>query len=207
MLARVARRSVPVLVVALGLFAALLAPVGASAFAGLAPALRELAARPTPTDRVARPLAGKVVGIDPGHNGGNFSDPTFINQPVWNGREEEACDTTGTETNAGYTEARYRVAFFCGLLLAAMFLGIPLVVLFIKPEAQLILLFMTGAAFLWQFRYRKNPKPREMPVRSYLCEIIDTQRREIGAMRARLKQKNTPNREKSHERDATDLHE
>ena len=50
---------------------------------------------------------------------------------------------------AGYTEARYRVAFFCGLLLAAMFLGIPLVVLFIKPEAQLILLFMTGAAFLW----------------------------------------------------------
>ncbi|MBS1846060.1 MAG: N-acetylmuramoyl-L-alanine amidase [Actinobacteria bacterium] len=53
------------------------------------------------------PLAGKVVGIDPGHNGGNFSDPSFINQPVWNGREQEACDTTGTETNAGYTEARF----------------------------------------------------------------------------------------------------
>ena len=53
------------------------------------------------------PLAGKVVGIDPGHNGGNFSDPSFINQPVWNGRESEACDTTGTETNAGYTEARF----------------------------------------------------------------------------------------------------
>ena len=57
--------------------------------------------------RAARPLADKVVGIDPGHNGGNFSDPAFINQPVWNGREEEACDTTGTETNAGYTEARF----------------------------------------------------------------------------------------------------
>ncbi|HEX4305203.1 MAG TPA: N-acetylmuramoyl-L-alanine amidase [Solirubrobacterales bacterium] len=55
----------------------------------------------------ARPLAGKVVGIDPGHNGGNFSDPDFINQPVWNGREEEACDTTGTETDGGYTEARF----------------------------------------------------------------------------------------------------
>jgi N-acetylmuramoyl-L-alanine amidase len=53
------------------------------------------------------PLAGKVVGIDPGHNGGNFSDPGFINRPVWNGREREACDTTGTETNAGYTEARF----------------------------------------------------------------------------------------------------
>ncbi|MGH2939255.1 MAG: N-acetylmuramoyl-L-alanine amidase [Solirubrobacterales bacterium] len=53
------------------------------------------------------PLAGAVVGIDPGHNGGNSSDPSFINQPVWNGRESEACDTTGTETNAGYTEARF----------------------------------------------------------------------------------------------------
>jgi N-acetylmuramoyl-L-alanine amidase len=55
----------------------------------------------------ARPLAGKVVGIDPGHNGGNFSDPSFINAPVWNGREEEACDTTGTETDGGYTEALF----------------------------------------------------------------------------------------------------
>jgi N-acetylmuramoyl-L-alanine amidase len=55
----------------------------------------------------AHPLAGKVVGIDPGHNGGNFSDPAFIDQPVWNGREEEACDTTGTETDGGYTEARF----------------------------------------------------------------------------------------------------
>ena len=53
------------------------------------------------------PLAGQVVGIDPGHNGGNFSDPSFINQPVWNGREHEACDTTGTETDGGYTEARF----------------------------------------------------------------------------------------------------
>jgi N-acetylmuramoyl-L-alanine amidase len=55
----------------------------------------------------ATPLAGKVVGIDPGHNGGNFDDPGYINQPVWNGREEEACDTTGTETDGGYTEARF----------------------------------------------------------------------------------------------------
>jgi uncharacterized protein (DUF305 family) len=31
-----------------------------------------------------------------------------------------------------------------------------------------------------------------MPVRGYLCEIIDTQRREIGEMRAWLKQKNIP---------------
>jgi N-acetylmuramoyl-L-alanine amidase len=55
----------------------------------------------------AKPLAGRVVGIDPGHNGGNFTDPTFINHLIWNGREREACDTTGTETDGGYTEARF----------------------------------------------------------------------------------------------------
>ena len=55
----------------------------------------------------ARPLAGKVVGIDPGHNGGNAGDPGYINRLIWNGRESETCDTTGTQTDAGYTEARY----------------------------------------------------------------------------------------------------
>ncbi len=55
----------------------------------------------------ARPLAGKVVGIDPGHNGGNAADPGYINRLIWNGREQETCDTTGTETDGGYTEARY----------------------------------------------------------------------------------------------------
>ncbi len=52
-------------------------------------------------------LAGKIVGIDPGHNGRNYTDPSFINHPIWNGREEETCDTTGTETDGGYTEARF----------------------------------------------------------------------------------------------------
>jgi N-acetylmuramoyl-L-alanine amidase len=54
-----------------------------------------------------RPLAGKVVGIDPGHNGLNYTAPQVINQPVWNGQENEACDTTGTATDSGYTEAQY----------------------------------------------------------------------------------------------------
>jgi len=63
---------------------------------------------------VALPLSGKVVGIDPGHNGKNFTNPAFLNAPVWNGREWEGCDTTGTETDAGYTEAlfNFRVAEF-----------------------------------------------------------------------------------------------
>jgi N-acetylmuramoyl-L-alanine amidase len=53
------------------------------------------------------PLAGQVVGIDPGHNGRNDADPGYINRMIWNGREEETCDTTGTETNFGYTEAQF----------------------------------------------------------------------------------------------------
>jgi N-acetylmuramoyl-L-alanine amidase len=62
----------------------------------------------------SRPLAGKIVGIDPGHNGGNFSHPADMARQIWNGRAMEDCDTTGTETNAGYTEARFtfRVARF-----------------------------------------------------------------------------------------------
>jgi N-acetylmuramoyl-L-alanine amidase len=55
----------------------------------------------------AKPLAGKIVGIDPGHNGRNNTDPSYINHLVWNGREREACDTTGTETNGGYPEPRF----------------------------------------------------------------------------------------------------
>jgi N-acetylmuramoyl-L-alanine amidase len=55
----------------------------------------------------ARPLAGKVIGIDPGHNGGNGADPGYIDKLIWNGRETETCDTTGTETDAGYTEAQF----------------------------------------------------------------------------------------------------
>ncbi len=54
-----------------------------------------------------RPLAGKVVGIDPGHNGRNYADPAYIDHLVWNGREWESCDTTGTETDGGYTEAHF----------------------------------------------------------------------------------------------------
>jgi N-acetylmuramoyl-L-alanine amidase len=53
------------------------------------------------------PLKGKVVGIDPGHNGRNYTDPSYLDRKVWNGREWEDCDTTGTATNSGYTEARF----------------------------------------------------------------------------------------------------
>ncbi|MFY9888042.1 MAG: N-acetylmuramoyl-L-alanine amidase [Streptosporangiaceae bacterium] len=63
-------------------------------------------ATPTPSASVL-PLAGKVVGIDPGHNGRNRDAPDIIDRQVWNGREYEDCDTTGTQTAAGYTEAQF----------------------------------------------------------------------------------------------------
>lgn len=53
------------------------------------------------------PLAGKIVGVDPGHNGGNFTDTAYIGHLIWNGREWETCNTTGTATDAGYTEAQF----------------------------------------------------------------------------------------------------
>jgi N-acetylmuramoyl-L-alanine amidase len=52
-------------------------------------------------------LAGMVVGIDPGHNGDNWDHTSYIDQMVWNGREEETCDTTGTQEAGGYTEAQF----------------------------------------------------------------------------------------------------
>lgn len=61
-----------------------------------------IATTPIPSDGFS--LVGQVVAIDPGHDGGNGADPSYIDQPIWNGREYEACDTTGTETDAGYTE-------------------------------------------------------------------------------------------------------
>ena len=52
-------------------------------------------------------LNGQIVLVDPGHNGGNFSAPSVINRLIWNGREYETCDTSGAQTDGGYTEALF----------------------------------------------------------------------------------------------------
>jgi N-acetylmuramoyl-L-alanine amidase len=59
------------------------------------------------TRAAALPLAGKVVVIDPGHNPDNYRHPDQINALVRVGNGSKACDTTGTETNAGYPEADF----------------------------------------------------------------------------------------------------
>ena len=55
-------------------------------------------------------LSGKVVTLDPGHNGGNASAPTVVDQAVWNGTGYESCDTSGTETGTGYPEYAFNLA-------------------------------------------------------------------------------------------------
>ncbi|WP_245869280.1 N-acetylmuramoyl-L-alanine amidase [Actinomadura meyerae] len=52
----------------------------------------------------ARPLRGRTVVIDPGHNGGNASHPAEINKKVKIGNGSKECDTAGTETRSGYAE-------------------------------------------------------------------------------------------------------
>jgi N-acetylmuramoyl-L-alanine amidase len=52
-------------------------------------------------------LDGKVVLVDPGHNGGNAAAASVINRTIWNGRAREACDTTGAQTNSGFSEAEF----------------------------------------------------------------------------------------------------
>jgi N-acetylmuramoyl-L-alanine amidase len=52
-------------------------------------------------------LAGTTVLVDPGHNGQNWAHPDEINRQIDIGTQTRACDTTGTATDAGYSEAEY----------------------------------------------------------------------------------------------------
>jgi N-acetylmuramoyl-L-alanine amidase len=62
-------------------------------------------ARPAATAPVAAaPSAGRVVVIDPGHNGGNSAHTAEINRPVDIGVGTKPCNTVGAETNDGYPE-------------------------------------------------------------------------------------------------------
>lgn len=49
-------------------------------------------------------VRGKVIVLDPGHNGENASHPAEINKQVSVGNGRKACDTAGTSTPYGYSE-------------------------------------------------------------------------------------------------------
>jgi N-acetylmuramoyl-L-alanine amidase len=62
-----------------------------------------------PSSASVVPVAdGRVVVLDPGHNGGNAGHPEAINQPVPDGRgRTKPCNTTGTSADDGYTEHEF----------------------------------------------------------------------------------------------------
>ena len=62
---------------------------------------------PSPSDAPPPILAGQVIVIDPGHNGGNAEAAEAIAEPVDVGNGEKPCDTTGTNTDDGYPEHRF----------------------------------------------------------------------------------------------------
>jgi N-acetylmuramoyl-L-alanine amidase len=55
----------------------------------------------------ALPLAGIVIAIDPGHNGGNASHAATVRKKVFVGNGWKACNTTGTSTRSGLSEHRF----------------------------------------------------------------------------------------------------
>ncbi|WP_139977491.1 N-acetylmuramoyl-L-alanine amidase [Nocardioides litoris] len=61
----------------------------------------------TPTPGPARPLEGRTVVLDPGHQLGNRRFPREIGRPVPAGGFTKPCNTTGTATDGGYPEATF----------------------------------------------------------------------------------------------------
>lgn len=57
-----------------------------------------------------RPLSGAIIVVDPGHNGMNWAHPDEIGRLVDIGNGTKPCNTTGTSTAKGYTEAEFNWA-------------------------------------------------------------------------------------------------
>ncbi len=53
------------------------------------------------------PLAGAVIALDPGHNGGNAAHAAEIRRRVWIGNGYKPCNQVGTSTRSGYPEHRF----------------------------------------------------------------------------------------------------
>lgn len=64
---------------------------------------------PDSDDGRAPGLDGRVIALDPGHNGGNFDAPGEINRPVDAGGFTKPCNTTGTATQDGYRESTFNL--------------------------------------------------------------------------------------------------
>ena len=95
---------------------------GCGGGAAAAPAAADpAAAAPAAVAHVTRPLAGRVIVLDPGHNALNGSQPRRANALVPAGGFRKPCNTSGTSTNDGYSEHAfaYDVAVRAAALLRA----------------------------------------------------------------------------------------
>jgi N-acetylmuramoyl-L-alanine amidase len=61
----------------------------------------------TPVAPAPKPLTGKTITVDPGHNGGNFTHPQEVGRLVNDGNGEKECDTSGTAAPDGYRETDF----------------------------------------------------------------------------------------------------
>jgi N-acetylmuramoyl-L-alanine amidase len=63
----------------------------------------------SPSQADGKPLAGRMIVIDPGHNGGWTAKFGYRKVPDGNGHHK-ACNSSGTATNSGYAEHAYNWA-------------------------------------------------------------------------------------------------
>jgi N-acetylmuramoyl-L-alanine amidase len=98
---------------------------------GLSVSGMEAPARTRPIVVGQGPLAGVVIALDPGHNGGNAAHAAQIRKPVWIGNAYKPCNKVGTSTTSGYPEHAFtfdvalRVKASLEKLGAAVFLTRP----------------------------------------------------------------------------------
>jgi N-acetylmuramoyl-L-alanine amidase len=71
------------------------------------PATSPAGASPPSNTAETLPLTGRVIVLDPGHNPGNARHTAEIGRLVGIGTGRKECDTTGTATDRGYSEASY----------------------------------------------------------------------------------------------------
>ncbi len=87
--------------------AGLLLVAGSSWSPATAAAASATEQRGTGSATAPRPLAGRVVVLDPGHQLGNSRFPRQTGRLVPAGGFRKACNSTGTSTNAGLAEATF----------------------------------------------------------------------------------------------------
>jgi N-acetylmuramoyl-L-alanine amidase len=92
--------------------------------------------RSWPCWRSPSPRSRRCVAVDPGHNGRNWAHQREIDRLVDAGTLRKPCDTTGTATAGGYTEAAYN--FDVALRLRAILL---------RAGASVVLTRTTNAGF------------------------------------------------------------